>query len=163
MAETGSRTGVGELTVLRPSQCLHLEAANLWPRTIRTYADDGTLPAAFLTRQGMLIAVASIRREHVEAFMAAELARTAPSSAATRYRLLQQLFKWLDDEGEISGSPMVKMRPPIIPESRYPSCRTTKSRACPLRVRARTSAAVATPRSSGCPSIPAGGSRGWSD
>jgi hypothetical protein len=42
--------------------------------------------------------------------------RTKPSSAATRYRSLQQLFKWLDDEGEISGSSIAKMRPPIIPE-----------------------------------------------
>jgi site-specific recombinase XerD len=56
----------------------------------------------------------------VEAFIAAELARTAPSSAATRCRSLQQLFKWLDDEGEISGSPIVKMRPPIIPEQPVP-------------------------------------------
>jgi integrase len=75
---------------------------------------------AFLARQGMPTAAASIRREHVEAFIAAELARTAPSSAATRYRSLQQLFKWLDDEGEIAGSPMAKMRPPIIPEQPVP-------------------------------------------
>jgi hypothetical protein len=34
----------------------------------------------------------------VEAFIAAELERTAPSSAATRYRSLQRLFKWLDDQ-----------------------------------------------------------------
>jgi hypothetical protein len=68
----------------------------------------------------MPTAVANIRREHVEAFIAAELERTAPSSAATRYRSLQQLFKWLDDEGEISGSPMVKMRPPVIPEQPVP-------------------------------------------
>ena len=120
MAETDSRTGVGELTVLLPSWRLHLEASNLSPRTIRAYTDDGALFAAFLARQGMPTAVASIRREHVEAFIAAELARTAPSSAATRYRSLQQLFKWLDDEGEISGSPMAKMRPPIIPEQPVP-------------------------------------------
>ena len=56
----------------------------------------------------------------MEAFIAAELARTAPSSAATRYRSLLQLFKWLDDEGEISGSPMTKMRRPIIPEQPVP-------------------------------------------
>ena len=120
MAETDSRTGVGELTVLLPSWRLHLEASNLSPRTIRAYTDDGALLATFLARQGMPTAVASIRREHVEAFIAAELERTAPSSAATRYRSLQQLFKWLDDEGEISGSPMVKMRPPIIPEQPVP-------------------------------------------
>jgi len=120
VAETDSRTGVGELTVLLPSWRLHLEASNLSPRTIRAYTDDGALFATFLARQGMPTSVASIRREHVEAFIAAELVRTAPSSAATRYRSLQQLFKWLDDEGEISGSPMVKMRPPIIPEQPVP-------------------------------------------
>jgi hypothetical protein len=48
--------------------------------------------------KGMLTVVASIRREHVEAFVAAELERTAPSSDTTRYRLPQHLFKWLDDE-----------------------------------------------------------------
>ena len=120
MAEADFRTGVGELTALLASWRLHLEASNLSPRTIRAYTDDGALFAAFLARRGMPSAVASIRREHVEAFIAAELARTAPSSAATRYRSLQQLFKWLDDEGEIEGSPMAKMRPPIIPEQPVP-------------------------------------------
>ena len=51
---------------------------------------------ALLARQGMPTAVRSIHRDHVEAFIAAELERTAPSSAATRYRSLQQLFGWLD-------------------------------------------------------------------
>jgi site-specific recombinase XerC len=41
-------------------------------------------------------------------------------SAATRYRSLQQLFNWLDEEGEITGSPMTKMRPPKIPEQPAP-------------------------------------------
>jgi site-specific recombinase XerD len=112
--------GVGELTVLLPSWRLHLEASNLSPRTIRAYTDDGALLAAFLTARGMPTAVLSIRREHVEAFIVAELERTSPSSAATRYRSLQQLFKWLDDEGEIDTSPMAKMRPPKIPEKPVP-------------------------------------------
>jgi site-specific recombinase XerD len=68
----------------------------------------------------MPTAVGIIRREHVEAFIAAELERTAPTSAATRYRSLQQLFNWLDDEGVTTGSPMVKMRPPKIPEQPVP-------------------------------------------
>jgi site-specific recombinase XerC len=113
-------TGVGEITVLLPSWRLHLEAANLSPRTIRAYTDDGALFARFLADKGMPTTVASIRREHVETFIASELQRTAPSSAATRYRSLQQLFSWLDDEGEITGSPMAKMRPPIIPEKPVP-------------------------------------------
>jgi len=72
VAEADSRTGVGELTALLPSWRLHLEASNLSPRTIRAYTDDGALLAAFLARQGMPTAVASIRREHMEAFIAAE-------------------------------------------------------------------------------------------
>ena len=35
--------------------------------------------ARFLAEQGMPTAVASIRREHVEAFIATQLERTAPS------------------------------------------------------------------------------------
>jgi len=112
--------GVGELTVLLPSWRLHLEASNLSPRTIRAYTDDGARLAAYLARNGMPTAVRSITREHVEAFIVAELERTAPASAATRYRSLQQLFNWLDDEGEIDASPMSKMRPPKIPEQPVP-------------------------------------------
>jgi site-specific recombinase XerC len=68
----------------------------------------------------MPAAACSIRREHVEAFIAAELEPTASSSAATRYRSLQQLFGWLDEEGEIDRSPMAKMRPPKIPDIPVP-------------------------------------------
>jgi integrase len=46
--------------------------------------------------------------------------RAAPSSAATRYRSLQDLFGWLDEEGEIDGSPISKMRPPKIPDKPVP-------------------------------------------
>jgi hypothetical protein len=48
----------------------------------------------FLAGQGMPTAARSIRQEHVEECIAAELERTAPSSAATRYRSLPQLFGW---------------------------------------------------------------------
>lgn len=117
MAKLATRTtGLGEITVLLPSWRLHLEAANLSPRTIRAYTDDGAMFARFLAEKGMPTAADSISREHVEAFMASELERTAPASAATRYRSLQQLFKWLDDEGEVTVSPMAEMRPPVIPE-----------------------------------------------
>ena len=78
------------------------------------------LLVAFLADKGMPTAVRSIRREHVEAFIVAELERTAPASAARRYRSLQQLFNWLDEEGEIDASPMTKMRPPKIPEKPVP-------------------------------------------
>lgn len=49
-----------------------------------------------------------------------DLRHTLTASAATRYRSLQQLFGWLDEEGEIDGTPMAKMRPPKIPEKPVP-------------------------------------------
>jgi integrase len=117
---TARRSDVAELTVLLTSWRLHLEAANLSARTIRAYTDDTALFARFLADRGMPTTAAGIHREHVEAFIAAELVRTAPSSAATRYRSLQQFFRWLADEGEIDASPMAKMHPPIIPEQPVP-------------------------------------------
>ena len=71
----------------------------------------------------MPTAARSVRPEHVEAFIAAELERTAPSSAATRYQSLQQVFGWLDEEGEIDGSPMARTRPPKITEAGTGSAR----------------------------------------
>jgi integrase len=120
MASTRAPANVGNLTVLLASWRLHLEAANLSPRTVRGYTDDGAMFAAFLAGKGMPTAVAAIKREHVEAFIVAELERTSPSSAATRYRSLQQFFRWLDEEGEVSPSPMAKMRKPMIPEQPVP-------------------------------------------
>jgi site-specific recombinase XerD len=69
----------------------------------------------------MPTAVANLTREHVEAFLEhlLDLGRS-PSTVANRYRSLQQLFRWLEDDGEISRSPMHKMRPPRVPEVPVP-------------------------------------------
>ncbi len=97
--------------MLLASWRLHVEAANLGCLLARipAYTDDGKLLAVFLDEKGMPATVANLDCEDVEAFMKAELERTAPASAATRYRSLQQLFNWLDEEGEITGSWMAKM------------------------------------------------------
>jgi hypothetical protein len=52
---------------------------------IRAYTDDGGLSAAFLTGKEATTTVASIHREHTEAFIASALERAAPSSAATAH------------------------------------------------------------------------------
>lgn len=70
--------------------------------------------------KGMRTTAGSFRRDHVEGFIAAELERTAPSPAAIRYRSLQQLFRWVGEEGEIDSSPTAETRPPISPEQRVP-------------------------------------------
>lgn len=54
----------------------HLRAANLTPKTQRTYLDALAAFARFLTDAGIPTEGAAIRREHVEAFIADQLARS---------------------------------------------------------------------------------------
>ncbi|MCA1692140.1 MAG: phage integrase N-terminal SAM-like domain-containing protein, partial [Actinobacteria bacterium] len=99
---------------------LALQARNRSPRTIRGYLEAVSIFEAFLVERGMPTAAAAIAREHVEAFIAHQLGRWTPSTAATRYRQLQQFFRWLVEDGEITKSPMVNMRPPSVPDAPVP-------------------------------------------
>jgi site-specific recombinase XerD len=106
----------------------HLRASNKAPATIHSYLDAIARLDAFLAARGMPRVVASLRREHVEAFVEDQLSRLKPASAANRYRSLQQFFRWLVDEGEIRESPMARMRPPAIPETPPPVLRDDQIR-----------------------------------
>ena len=64
--------------------------------------------------------VANITGEHVGAFIADLLDRHSPATAATRYRSLQQFFRWLVEDGEVTESPMRNMHPPKVPEPTTP-------------------------------------------
>ena len=55
------------------------------------------------------------RREDVEAYIAALLARWKPATAHNRYRGLRAFYGWLEDEDDIP-SPMAKMKPPAVPD-----------------------------------------------
>jgi site-specific recombinase XerD len=99
---------------------LSLEARNLSPRTVVGYLESLRLFDDFLADRAMPRAVASIAREHVEAFIADVLDRAKPSTAQTRHKALRLFFTWCAAEGEIAVSPMVNMRPPIVPEQPVP-------------------------------------------
>ena len=106
-----------DLAALIPSWRRSLDAEHKSARTIQSYDEAARQFVAFLTSTGMPQVVASIRREHVEAFLVDLRERgLSASTAANRYRSLQQLFRWLEDEGEIERSPMTKMRPPTVGE-----------------------------------------------
>jgi site-specific recombinase XerD len=113
-------TAVGDLRALLPSWRRHLRAANLSPKTITSYTTGAEQLLAYLEAVGMPTDAAAIRREHVEAFIEDLLSRHRPSTAATRFRDLQQLFRWLVDEGEITESPMARVRPPKLDERPVP-------------------------------------------
>ncbi len=111
---------VGDLSVILPSWPRHLRAANLSERTVQSYTEAAWQLHLFLRDAGMPTRATAIRREHVEAFVEAQLRCHAPATAASRYRSLQQFFRWLLDEGEIDRSPMERMRPPKVPEQPVP-------------------------------------------
>lgn len=108
------------LTDLFPSWRLHLRAKNLSPSTIRNYTEAADRFVAFLQAEGLPLEPEAIERRHVEAWEADMLDRWRPATALNRHRSLQQLFRWLADEGEIPSSPMERMRCPKVPERPVP-------------------------------------------
>jgi site-specific recombinase XerD len=111
---------IGDLRGLTASFVRHLKASNLSPRTVKTYTEACRGLATFLEERGMPREAAAIRREHVEAYIGDLVERWKPATASNRYRALQQFFRFLVDEGEITDNPMARMRPPKVPESSPP-------------------------------------------
>jgi len=74
------------------------------------------LRCQYLVTAGMPTTASGVHREHLEAFLADMGDRLAAAIVAKHSRSLQQLFRWLVDDGEVDTSPMAKMRPPAVPE-----------------------------------------------
>jgi integrase/recombinase XerC len=96
----------------------HLRAENKSARTVETYLEAVQQLNAFLVTRDTDLAGA--RREDIEAYLAGLLARWKPATAANRYRALRVFYAWLEDEGEIPIDPMVKMKPPRVPDQPAP-------------------------------------------
>src|SRR5262245_16347240 len=73
----------------------HLAAENKSARTITSYTESVERLHEYLTATGMPTRVDRITVEHVEAFVADQLARLKPASARIRYASVRQFFKWL--------------------------------------------------------------------
>jgi len=97
-----------------------LRASNRSEETVVSYEVACRQLAHYLAQNGMPTTPAGIRREHVESFVSHLLAKWKPTTAANRFRSLQQYFKWLIEEGEIKVSPMIHMKAPMVPESPPP-------------------------------------------
>jgi len=93
-----------------------LRNANRSQRTIDSYLESARLLADF--RPGTDLE--TMTRDDLEAFMADQLARHKPTTAAVRYRALRRLFNWCVDEEIIDVSPMAKMTQPHVPEPSTP-------------------------------------------
>ena len=125
-------SNVGRVSTMDPlidSFLRHLRALNRTPKTLVTYEEACVQFSRFIVARGMPASVESLRREHVEAFIDDLLSRFKPSTAANRFRSLQQFFKWLTEEGEIPQNPMTRMRPPKVPEPLTPVLTTAAIKA----------------------------------
>jgi site-specific recombinase XerD len=105
----------GDYSVFVASWLRSLRARNLSPATITVYAAAAHQLGQHLVDVG-IVDVAEIERTHVEGFIEHLLATRSAATANNRYRALQQFFTWLAEEEEISVSPMLRMKPPIVPE-----------------------------------------------
>jgi site-specific recombinase XerD len=105
------------LTPLVASFERSLRARNLSDKTIRAYRDTALAFCEFHTGP---MDPEQVTRGDIEDFITDQLDRFTPSTAATRYRCLQQWWKWLVDEGETDESPMRHMSPPSLGEVPVP-------------------------------------------
>jgi site-specific recombinase XerD len=62
------------------------------------------------------VSLAEAQRGDIEGFLAGLLDRWKPATASNRYRALRIFYAWLEDEDEIDANPMIKMKPPAVPE-----------------------------------------------
>jgi site-specific recombinase XerD len=113
-------SSVGKLDDLLPSWTISLQAGGKSPATVNTYTSAVQLMAGFLEPRGMPTAVATIRREHVEAFLVWMGESYKPASVRNRYTGIRQFFDWCAEEGEITETPMRNIGPPPIPENPPP-------------------------------------------
>ncbi|MGH9077091.1 MAG: tyrosine-type recombinase/integrase [Acidimicrobiales bacterium] len=120
MHRTTSATSVGDLDALIPAWLRSLRAENKSPKTVETYGEAARLFHRFLIEHGMPTEATKLTREHVETFVADLLERYKPATASNRYRALGRLFAFLIEEGELTASPMARMKPPTIPEDQVP-------------------------------------------
>ncbi|HEX5879467.1 MAG TPA: tyrosine-type recombinase/integrase [Actinomycetota bacterium] len=74
------------------------------------------LLASYCQAHGQPLLVGEIRRDHIQGFIADQLARWKPATAHNRYRGLHAFFKWAVAEGDLKINPMEGMKPPQLPE-----------------------------------------------
>lgn len=105
---------------LLPSFERHLLAKNRSPRTVTNYCSSAEIFEAWLIDSGHSANLADITRSNIESFIVDQLKRRTASTAATRFRCLQQYFRWLASEDEITNNPMEGLTAPTVEDAPVP-------------------------------------------
>jgi site-specific recombinase XerD len=93
-----------------------LRARNRSPKTISSYLEAVRLLSKHANGRDLV----SLRRSDIEIFIADQLEHHRPTTAAVRFRSIQQFYRWALEEELIQASPMTGLRPPAIPEEPVP-------------------------------------------
>jgi site-specific recombinase XerD len=96
----------------------HLRAMNRSENTVTSYVESVRQADAYLAGCGRTLLDA--RRSDLEDFLADLLRRRSAATAATRHKVLRIFYRWLEEEDEITASPMARIQAPIIPEQPVP-------------------------------------------
>lgn len=110
-----SLSGTSILDLL-PSFRRSLQAKNRAKATVTNYIGAARTFAEWLEAAGHSGLVGDVRQRDVEEFIGDQVATRSSSTAATRYRFLQQFFKWCVLEDELEVDPMARMEAPTIQE-----------------------------------------------
>jgi site-specific recombinase XerD len=99
---------------------VHLRSKGRSVATINSYLTVGRTFLAYLHAHQMTTSAAAISRLDIEHYLGDMRERVSAATVAKHYRSLQQLFRWLAEDEEITVSPMAKMSPPTVPEQPVP-------------------------------------------
>jgi site-specific recombinase XerD len=102
--------------LLAKSFLRHLRAENKADLTIGNYELGLRLFADYLVSRGMPTEPVAITREHVQEWITELLGTRKPATVRLRFQTLHLWFNWLVEEGELTRSPMERMRIPSLPE-----------------------------------------------
>jgi site-specific recombinase XerD len=89
-----------------------LRARNRSPKTISSYLEAARLLSEHADDRDLLV----LTRRDIEEFLAHQLERHRPTTAAVRFRSLQQFYRWALAEELIERSPTAGLSAPTIPE-----------------------------------------------
>jgi site-specific recombinase XerD len=112
--------GCPEPAHCQPDWNVHLRARGRTRGTRDSYMVVARTFVAYLQSKGMPTSASGVTREHIEHYLADLHDRVSPATVAKHYRSLQQLWRWLAQDGEIPRSPMERMHPPTVPEQPIP-------------------------------------------
>jgi integrase/recombinase XerC len=91
----------------------HRRAQNRSERTVGNYLESARRVEVFLEGRGKRLEEAT--QADLEDFLGDILRRRSANTAATRYKVMRVLYRWLEEEEELLN-PMARMKPPIIPD-----------------------------------------------